>query len=232
MVVSHKNRKAIAMIELIFAIVVMGIAMLAIPMISVQSSRGGDSAMMQESVAAASSELQMIMSRAWDENNTITSLGSPILVTQSANFATRAGLNVGGRTTLASDSNVLNAAAIGRDALNDSDDIDDFNGVTNNFVVYGGVQQQSHLGEYIDTQINMRATVAYASDAIALANVVNFNYNPSQALSPTTTNIKRISVNLTTANNQDAALANKDITLNAFSCNIGEAVPRVSEGDN
>lgn len=232
MVKCNNNRKAIAMIELIFAIVVMGIAMLAIPMISVQSSRGGDSAMMQESVAAASSELQMIMSRAWDESNTVSSLGSPILTTQSANFATRAGLNIGSRTTLASDSTILNATGIGADALNDSDDIDDFNGVTNNFVVYGGVQQQSHLGEYIDTQINMRATVAYANDAIALANTVNFNYNPSQALSPTTTNIKRISVNLTTANNQDAVFTDKNITLNAFSCNIGEAVPSVSAGDN
>lgn len=228
MVIHIKNRKAIAMIELIFAIVVMGIAMLSIPMIMTQSSRGGDSAMMQESVAAVSSEIQMIMSRAWDEGNTIASLGSPILSTQSGNFATRAGLNPASRTTQSTNGLILAASAIGTDEPNGSDDIDDFNGVTNNFTVYNGVQQQSHLGEYIDTQINMGATVAYANDAIVLAQTVNFNYNPA-LVTAGTTNIKRISVNLTTANNQDAALAAKNITLNAFSCNIGTAVPAVLE---
>ena len=228
MVVFNKNKKAMAMIELIFAIVVMGIAMLSIPMIMTQSSRGGDSAMMQESVAATSSEIQMIMSRAWDEGNTVASLGSPILATQSVNFATRAGLNAASRTTLSTNGLRLSASPIGIDQPNDSDDIDDFNGFTNNFTIYNGVQQQSHLGEYIDTQINMRATVAYVNDAIALNTNVNFDYDPT-SVAGGTTNIKRISVNLKTANNQDAALANKNITLNAFSCNIGTAVPAVVE---
>ena len=63
-------RKAIAMIELIFAIVVMGIAMLAIPMITSQSSKGSESAMMQESISQASSNINMVLAKYWDNENT------------------------------------------------------------------------------------------------------------------------------------------------------------------
>lgn len=217
-----KYRKAVAMIELIFAIVVMGIAMLAIPMITTQSSRSVESAMMQESISTVASQIQMIMTRHWDANNEDPALGSyrPILKTNSAFFANRGGLNIGmeGRTNISNTGVEINATSSGD--FNDTglNDIDDYNGVST--LLSSVVASTTGAGDYIDKSMKMTSSINYISDAILLGSNTTFDYNPSGAISAVTTNIKRISITLTST---EPAFADKNITLNAFSCNIGTA---------
>lgn len=216
------DRKAVAMIELIFAIVVMGIAMLAIPMITTQSNRAVESAMMQESISTAASQIQMIMTRHWDANNEDPALGSyrPILKTSSVYFKDRGGLNVGmeGRTNLTITGVEINATLSGD--FNDTglNDVDDYNGVVT--LLNSIVASTTSAGDYIDKDMNMTSAVSYASDAMILGPATTFNYDPSGAVPVGTTNIKRISVTL---KSDESTFADKEITLNAFSCNIGTA---------
>lgn len=226
-------RKAIAMIELIFAIVVMGIAMLAIPMITTQSSKGSESAMMQESISQASSNINMVLAKYWDNENTNPATQEIILSTASGNFATRSGLVNGynKRTTTGQTaaSNVLtNTLAQDPDG---SDDISDFNGQNIILGVYQGQTNEVKDGDYIDKGITMATTVAFAPDTIAVAGgTLTYNFDPT-VNSPASTNIKRVNVFLTTTEtssvSQNGGLDTiKQIGLNGFSCNIGGAIPR------
>ncbi|MDD5406822.1 MAG: hypothetical protein PHE73_07805 [Sulfurovaceae bacterium] len=219
----YKNRKAVAMIELIFSIVVMGIVLLSIPMITAQSSRSEDSAIMQESVAAAASQMQLIMGKFWDESDTNTSLGSPILITDSHNFTTKAGLNSDGRTYRSTIGTELYATAPANFADGVENDMDDYNNFNTTVSIYRTENTTTSTGDYIDININMISTVDYIGDSIILAPTTTFNYNPTAAnLGGATSNIKRISLTLTSA---EPTFANKNIRLDAFSCNIGSAIP-------
>lgn len=218
-----RYRKAVAMIELIFAIVVMGIAMLAIPMITTQSSRSVESAIMQESISTVASQIQMIMARHWDANNEDPTLGSyrPILKTNSTFFANRGGLNIGmeGRTNISNTGVEIDATS----SLDFNDtglnDVDDYNGIAT--LLNSVVTSTTSAGDYIDKKMKMTSTVSYSDDTITLGPTTTFNYNPSGAVPPGgTTNIKRISVTLKST---ESTFADKNITLNAFSCNIGTA---------
>ena len=211
------DRKAVAMIELIFAIVVMGIAMLAIPMITTQSNKAVESAMMQESISTAASQIQMIMARQWDQSDVnILTEPRPILATNSVNFTIRGGLN---SPTGSRKDDGISSATVSAD-FDDGDgglnDIDDYNGIST--LLNSIVDSTTSAGDYIDKDMNMTSTVSYVSDAMILGPATTFNYDPSGAVPAGTTNIKRISVTL---KSDEPTFADKEITLNAFSCNIG-----------
>jgi len=215
------KRKAVAMIELIFAIVIMGIAMLSIPMITIQSAKSGESTIMQESVAAAASQMQMILSRHWDEIDADPSLGSrrPILKTDSAHFNNKAGFNINGRTDKVNGTE-FDASSTSSFADGGDNDIDDYNGIITTLSVVDPTTTST--GDYIDVNLIMTSGVNYSNDAITLAPTTTFNFDPSGASMGTTTNIKRVSVTLTST---EPAFATKNITLHAFSCNIGAVTP-------
>lgn len=63
-------KKAFTMIELIFAIVVISIVVLAIPTLINVSSKNEDNSMAQEAIFAASAELMGASNVYWDENST------------------------------------------------------------------------------------------------------------------------------------------------------------------
>jgi len=215
------KRKAIAMIELIFAIVVMGIAMLSIPIITIQSAKSSESTIMQESVAAAAAQMQMILSRHWDEVDADPSLGSrrPILQTDSANFNNKAGLNINGRTDKVNGIE-YNASKAVNFVDGGDNDIDDYEGITTPLILVESTTTSE--GDYIDINMTMASHIDYINDNIALAPITTFNYNPASVSMGITTNIKRVSVTLTSI---EPAFANKNIILNAFSCNIGVVTP-------
>jgi len=77
-----KRKKAIAMIELIFALVIMGIVLMSAPMLIQQSVKSSNIALQQEAIVAAASQTSIILSMHWDEENTRINVGeSPILNT-------------------------------------------------------------------------------------------------------------------------------------------------------
>ena len=77
--ITVKNRKAIAMIELIFAIVIVGIALLSVPNLIYRATESGYTAMQQEAIAAAASDISLILTKRWDEANTDPRLPAIIL---------------------------------------------------------------------------------------------------------------------------------------------------------
>jgi len=62
-------RPAIAMIELIFAIVIIGITLLSAPMIISQSVQSINTNLKQEAIAAAASQISLILTYPWDEKS-------------------------------------------------------------------------------------------------------------------------------------------------------------------
>ena len=216
------------MIELIVAIVIMGIVFLSIPMINREAMRGGESAIMQESIAAAASQIQLVLTRHWDEVVVNTGV---IAQTESNNFTTLAGVNPASRTTLDSSGNTQDASPIGTDSGDDDrNDIDDFDGTEMRLSIYNAEATRAAVGDYIDTNITMTTRVTYGNDNVALGPNTTFN-NPFANTSATTTNIKLISVVLTSGGTGVDFIDQKSIVLRAFSANIGTARPSIT-GDN
>ena len=234
---STTMRKGIAMIELIFAIVIMGLVLLSAPMMISTAAKSGYVALQQESIAAVSSEIGMILTHHWDEGDTNETKSAPILTTDG-----NTGLNaipVGGIDTGRRAGTVAAAQArsffttlggtepastvLGNDG--DVDDIDDFISVPKTALSDIDPTTTSE-GDYVDTNITLQTSVSYISDdptngATYFGSNDNLTFNQpfSNAAANPTSNIKMVTVTLRTTNVNTEL--DKEITLNAFSCNIG-----------
>ena len=223
------------MVELIFALVIMGIVLMSAPTLIRQSVNSGNIAIQQEAIAAISSQTAIVLSMHWDENNTDIPIGeSPVLFTNKSFSFPPKGLSggVSGRNTQ-DGNNTLNAnphnnfgANIDTNESNYTkfDDIDDYDNSSFGLYLFSGEETSADIGDYIDIDINMTTTINYADDNVSVlgqnitdANIRDINNTPVTGF---TTNIKFITVNLTT-NNKDVKELEKNITLRAFSCNIG-----------
>ena len=63
------QKSAFTMIELIFAIVIIGITVISLPMMTQATSKGMESNLAQEAIFAASAELNQALSYKWDRNS-------------------------------------------------------------------------------------------------------------------------------------------------------------------
>ena len=217
-------RPAIAMIELIFAIVIMGIVMMSAPMLISTATKSTYIAIQQEGINEAASRVNMIMGYEWDQNDTNSSYIPPILHTNSATADLKevgiTGRRIGipmqsKRTYFVSDSNTteLNASSLSIDGAND---IDDFSGNINLTLQ----DTDTNTIDYVEkTTVDINTTVAYAADNVAggysQSTITYVPFTPSA----TSTNIKSITVTLTSTSGIDEL--DKTIVLRAFSCNIG-----------
>ena len=230
-------RPAIAMIELIFAIVIMGITMLSAPLILNMSIQSSNTAMQQESIAAAASELSLILTHPWDEGDTLDATGFGILrvsngdsdlnATKRLLYDRRFNFSTPGLTT---DASLPSTFGNGNDVIRDND-IDDFHGTARTITLYSNSEVSrlsDNEGEYLKNQdgtsglFTIDTTVSYGEDNATYTNGnVQFN-NPFKPAAPnTSTNIKLIQVSLT--NDTGALEHNQTVSLFAFACNIGDA---------
>ena len=231
------NRKAIAMIELIFAIVIMGIVLMSAPMLISTAYKSGYVALQQESIAAASSDIGMILTHHWDEEDTDENLSAPILQTtgdtdlnedtyiDGNGTGVRAGTSIySKRNFLTSLGGRLDATAVtslGSDG-GDRDDIDDFDTLSSN--LYDEESTSTSEGDIIDKNVELNTTVAYINDTptagtyAGAGNSITLPFSTT-AVTTNTTNIKMVNVTLTTT--QTEVEMAKKIVLKAFSCNIG-----------
>jgi hypothetical protein len=236
MIVLYTKRKAVAMIELIFAIVIMGIALMSAPTLISQASQGSLTVVQQEAIVAGATEIGMIMTRAWDEADTDDTNYNPILATVENNTVPElaevigvdgngTGKRVGipqpsSRSFLTSDGQRLNAGAIQADA-GDLDDIDDFDGrVTTLGVQTAADATTTEEGDYIDISLQITTAVAY-NDSPATGNyaTTTISFDSPFSVAANSANIKSI-ITRVTSGSHDAEL-DTDITLRAFMCNIG-----------
>lgn len=239
-------RNGIAMIELIFALVIMGIVMMSAPMLISQSQKSTVVVLQQEAIAAGASDLSMILSRHWDEADTNISIGSPVLrVTNgsallepiSASESRRTGTpGISSRNFRDNFGNEQNATIPSRfgpviastlendDISNSYDDMDDF--TTTNMAGTLAIADAALRGDLVDTDANTGSggmqfdtQIAYVVDANATFNTSSITFNPFDTTVTGTSNIKMIQITVTSGGNVDEL--EKKIILKAFSSNIG-----------
>lgn len=228
----NQTRSAIAMIELIFSIVVIGIVLMSAPILMQQASKGGYVTMQQEGINEASSRISMIMEYDWDENDRVF---NTILRTSSLDTDLNGTINVDGiivkrigtpnesskRKFIDINNNESSATpwnSLGTDVSDArEDDIDDFAGTTYLIEI-----ETSSADTIEKTTIDIDTDIAYISDSPSTgaynSNALSFNPNFTQTLN-TESNIKRITTTLTSSSGVEEL--NKTIILHAFKCNIG-----------
>jgi len=246
-----RHKRAIAMIELIFSIVIMGIVLLSAPMLIQQSIKSGNVALQQEAIAAAASQTSVILSMHWDENNNSnTALPAMFNVnrapfdfnnTVNSSSAPLGLIGIQGRKSTNAAGNTLPAVSVadlGEDTNESNfkyDDVDDYHNSEFNLTVFHGEDTDANTGDYIDTTIIMNTTINYTEDRVnstdttALSGTtIDLNNSINTTALVTQSNIKFIHVNLTSkrAIEENITELAKNITFEAFSCNIGTTMPQ------
>lgn len=218
----YRSRKAIAMIELIFAIVIMGFTLLSVPNLMKVATDSSFTSLQQESIASAASHISMILTKHWDENNVAEA--TILRVTNGADSLTeRDGRQE--RSRINSASVELNATAIGQEGgiFNDMDDAHDSRMSLRNYA-----DTTVTAGDIIDQKITILTTVAYMDDdnggtvVYDTSSAIQYDFDPA-ATQAGSSHIKMISTELTTTQEADE-FKDKKIILRAFSCNIGGQV--------
>jgi len=232
-------RRAIAMIELIFAIVILGIVMMSAPMLIATATQSSYVALQQEAIASAASELGMILTHHWDEGNTDPTRTASVLYSpngdddldQEMDGTIPTGRRAGTPTSSSRrffhslggiPIQTTPAANLGPDG-GDRDDIDDF--ITAVKTAMKEEESTSTLiGDVVDTGITIEVNVNYLADNpggstyMGTGSTLTYN-NPFSNNIATDSNIKKVQVRL--RSNSPEEELQKDIELNAFSCNIG-----------
>lgn len=214
-------RKAASMLELVIAIVVMGIAVMSLPLILTQSQNANAIALQQEVILATKTKLGYILSYEWDANSYDTNasvsrvLNTTNSVSADSDFNTTTTRRIGhisadSRRRLRDDMlppTLSGSAGWGNAALLDMDDF--HNRVENTTVVAADMDYVFNL--------ELNSTVSYISDSTLYTNQdLNFIFDASSAPA-NPTNIKMITVRTRDASN------NVNIVLRAFASNIGES---------
>jgi hypothetical protein len=223
------------MIELIFAIVVMGIALMSAPMLISTATKSSFVAIQQEAVSEAASHLNMVMGYHWDEGDANDLYLDPILVVSNGDLNLNAQVGTGRRSGTPKESKrsfiredgISNIPAtvpanLGADAGEPpEDDVDDFIGNTSLTEIAGATSD--YVEGAGDIQINTQVT--YMNDTPADGTYADPGADHDLAfsnLAPAavgSTNIKRITVTLTDLTGVEEL--SKTIVLRAFTCNIG-----------
>lgn len=247
----QRQRTAIAMIELIFALVIMGITLMSAPMLIRTSSSSSMVALQQESIAAAVSQMNMIITTEWDHWDTNTTIGEPVLLTNSTIFnqCTAGAVKPAGVTSDSGryckgldGSGPYSASAVPKIGTDGTvaeslsyDDIDDYDRQSYTVNVYAGDSYATYLGDYIDKNITLTSRIYYGDDTprdngdVPGSFETNTTFaNPFRHKNPPvgTTNIKLIHLQLTSANTA-TEISSKQINLSAFMCNIGAHKPQI-----
>ncbi|MDD3500329.1 MAG: type II secretion system protein [Sulfurovum sp.] len=232
-------RRAIAMLELIFAIVILGIVMMSAPMLIATATQSSYVGLQQEAIASAASELGMILTHHWDEGNTDPTRTASILYSPNGNDDLKQEMNgtiqTGRRAGTPTSSSrrffhslggtpiqTTAPANLGPDG-GDRDDIDDF--ITAAKTAMKEEESTSTLiGDVVDTGITIEVNVNYLADTPGgstyrgTGSTLTY-HNPFSNNIAIDSNIKKVQVRL--RSNSPEEELQKDIELNAFSCNIG-----------
>ena len=234
-------KKGIALIELIFAIVIIGITLISVPNLMKTTAKASNQAISQESISSVASHIDMVMAQFWDENSTNPKYNNPILKVELENsslseasdsngylLGRRVGSAISSPRRYAVDINGTKLSAtpatlIGKDGNEtDADDVDDFDNQTVSLVDRNSTP--ADLGDYKDQTVQITTAINYISDKPtngATYNLSSISFDdPFSAsnIKTQSTNIKTITVVLQSSNN-----SNKTIILRAFSCNIGSS---------
>ncbi len=216
------------MIELIVAIVVIGITFMSVPLIMSETERSVETSVHQEAVMAGLSQMVNIMSYKWDENQTDESLNggyAKVLDTFYTNplqcreiSGTR--MRIGHfqedyrRKCYNEERNATAPANLGSDG-GDMDDIDDINGKDASLLSGAGNNESDYKQNY-----NIKISVVYVEDDLSNGN----DYTPINIIgtvsttSVTTepTSIKMIETTIS------SDTSDTKVVMRSFAANVGE----------
>jgi len=213
------KRPAIAMIELIFAIVIMGIVMMSAPMLISTASSSVSVALQQASINEAVSRVSMILTHEWDQNDLNDTCVPPVLHVTSGDSELDENGSTGRRigVPLTSNSRTFKCGISEFNAsltVDGKDDIDDFTNSTSVNLDNGGTGGIDYIET--NTTITIATSVGYVDKNATYSNA-SFAYDfPGATTGSSSTNIKAIQVTVTSS-----AFTDRNIVLNAFSSNIG-----------
>jgi len=215
-------RRGASMIELVIAIVVMGIAVMSLPLILTQSQNSNAMALQQEAILATKTKLGYLLSYEWDANSyDPTASVSRVLNTTASGSADndfdtttsrRNGHVIADNRRKLRDNNASPTPDDGNAAWGNAllEDIDDFDGKDENTTI------ASDTMDYI-FNLQLRPTVNYVSDSATYANQdMTFTFDANTTFT-NPTNIKMITIQSRDTSN------NINIVLRAFASNVGES---------
>jgi hypothetical protein len=233
------------MIELIFAIVIMGIVLMSAPMMIGSATKSSTVAFQQESIAIAAAHTAALMTYAWDEQNT-DGRSNAVLCTNSSVAAFACNNSADGtRIRKVANNPAYNIMASPANTFGHidldvgtnrpetiPDDVDDFENNTTTLTIANTSPAVTDEGDYMDKNISIATRVSYAGDVPSDANLTTCSggngcaYSNPAPSGGTITNVKLIQTTLSSTN---PVLGDKNIVLNAFMCNIG-VPPVASQG--
>jgi hypothetical protein len=213
------------MIELIFALVIMGIVFLTLPLILIQNADSVEDNLIQESIFLSSSKMSQLLTFQWDENSKdpavilsaadvlrVSATGDNELDRNASDFR-RGHFREDKHRRMTPINNERSASAIGLEGAV-YDDIDDFDGIVNFDIITA-----PDVGGY-KKRYRADVNVTYVNDNTDYtADPVNFAFTTADAVN--TTNLKMVETSIV----QDrTGLGDWEtsVLLRAYVANIGE----------
>ena len=224
------NRHAFTMIELIFALVIMGVVFITLPLILLRNANSLEDNLIQESIFLTSTKLNQLLTFQWDNSSSaagmsVVSTSDVINVTSATPGLGRVG-NSDFRVGHFRESNrrrmtpVSAQRAAGANGLEGAifDDVDDFNGLTNVELISGATSQAGYKKAY-----RADVNVSYVNDNNFL-NGTSYNSNAIDFVFGTagvagTSNLKMVEVSIDQNNSTGWTTV---LLLRAYVANIGE----------
>lgn len=219
------RRCAFSMIELIFAIVIIGISMLALPMIMFTDASSQEDSLMQEAIMLSTTKIAQVLTFPWDQTSPPETVAGLVSTSQVVNTAGNAALARNGvtdfrighfpeqlRRRLTPFSAQRAAGGVGA-----ATDISSFNGNSVTINATGGNEQFSYKKDWLIT-----TTVSYIADtANYAATGVSFDF--SNVATGGTSNIKMVQVTVTDQTAVTLGVNANQVILTSYSANIGES---------
>ncbi len=224
-------RQGSSMLELVIAIVVMGIAVMSLPIMLLQTKSNNEFALQQETILAARTKLGDILTYAWDEGITNQLEVAFVLDTNDTGSETELNKHTNSRrvghvmsdkrrkgfdtfTQATAHNNLGPDDGVAEETeLADYDDIDDF---------HNSVQSLYNTGEaalsgldYKFTDINLTTRVIYIDDSATYSNSIINDFIFTTANANRRSNLKMIQI--------DVVGAQTNFSLRSYSTNIGES---------
>lgn len=231
------KRKGFTLIELIFAIVIVAIIVLSIPMMNLINAKATEGSISQEAVFASSAKLMQTLSFPWDENSTdieqilegatvlsgVVKIPAGIASLDFNDTVCRPGL-IARRCRKDENGSEVNVSELGNDYTNPLiRGLDDSNGTF--AMVSSATSAEGYKNQY-----SMTVDVAYVSDNTGSGGAIDYNSSTpfaannfvfSSATSVNKTNLRLITISTFRAD--DAV--NPVTVLRAYGANIGEIKP-------
>lgn len=221
-------RRGASMLELVVAIVVMGIAVMALPLMLSQTKSNNEFAMQQEAILAARTKLGDVLTYAWDEANVLLTGATLVLDTNDTgsddelnkiNGSRRIGHIPSDKRRKGYDIQTPSTASgtLGADAgeaqLSDYDDIDDFH--TTSQQLFNSGEATIAGQDYKFADMNLTTRVIYVDDSATYINddVNDFVFTTANA--NRRSNLKMVEI--TVSGSQT------NFVLRSYSANIGES---------